>query len=590
MEWVGTTGFLAHVTTATSRSELLSLCAAPPRWRERFPGPWRSPQLRLASICRAIEFAVAAESNGARGRAVFYFDVAYREMESLTNDRRARDAIDTVFGRTDLASTAARELLLGAHIGFLKGYLAAAPEAPPEHRAFEHATWAERAMSLASLDPDEESAALVWLRHLRARAMQGARKHDEALGLMEEGLSRSSPAYFKDAYIEAVYERAIGTLPEGAATEQRLDAAPLAEAVARLYAVLDKLDDRALALLRLGELSRRQVDGAAAAQSLGGRVALLQRAVDADPFNLQAYAIDTPSRLALAEAQEQMARLEEQAAAEGKVLNEQGNVLKRDIMHGFDEARGYLRSEESSRVRQMWQKTWAVELWSRLGLPRAPGWEKRAGALTDALGRALVRSDLDAPAFAQTFAEEVRQTADLEGIDAAALAARLVDIQHVAEPPPTPVDPIEPQTIEKVRPLSAAEHVKSSGEDLADWLFSHRGTATRWTMAAAIALVASAAVLTSYNAYAQWGRQELFTRVMSAARDRQYTEVTELASQYLERKPLNSRRELDEAVEQAYAEALVHLFAASFAEPPPVVIRAAERYRELVPHAQEERR
>ena len=357
----------------------------------------------------------------------------------------------------------------------------------------------------------------------------------------------------------------------------------------RFRRVFDTLSDRPLAWERLAQLYCHQIGALSDGEAPGSRIAILQRAVDADPFNLATHSLDVQSRFALAESQEAIARIEAEAAAEGKVLNEKGLSLKNSVMNGFVEARTYLKSEAAAAAHHAARTEWARTVRTGLSLTDTDAPQQRLD-LMDAIGAALVRCELDAPTFAATLADELSARPDLHDLDASFIATRLVELKGAPPQPAVHVEPVVPGIIQASQPLTVAEDRAVPGaEDLADWLFSGQGLITRWSMAAATVLVMTAAGLTGYNIYVESHRQTLFPRVMAAARDTDYEAVADLAAQFLSRRPLNGREHLDRAVEQVYAEALVNWFAQSTGEPSPSLLRAAQNYRELVDEPKEER-
>jgi hypothetical protein len=208
----------------------------------------------------------------------------------------------------------------------------------------------------------------------------------------------------------------------------------------------------------------------------------------------------------------------------------------------------------------------------------------------DAIGSALVRGELDDPAFTSTLAEEMTAKPGLRDLDASVLVARLVELEGRLPQPAGQTVHVVPAIVPTSAPLPIAEGAPVRGsEDLADWLFSRQGLITRWSIAAAMLFVMSATVLTGYNSHDESTRQALFPRVMAAVHDNDDQLVVELAAQFLSQRPLARRGRVDQAVEQAYGEALINLFARSHGEPSPSLVRGAERYRQLVGQPQEER-
>jgi hypothetical protein len=573
-------------------ARLMRLAAAPPAWHERFRGRWQSPELRLLRVLRALRAGVAAEINGVRERADFYFDVALDEFAELCADRHPFEALSEKCGGVDLCVAAGHELFLQTHVGFIAGRLQLHSSPSPDGRVLRHAAWAERALPFAGLSVDDESEARAWLRQLEIAALQRIGRHDEALGAFERSLESSSPAYFKDAYVQALAGSTIAALDEADSDEaKRNNAATLTSALARFGRAFDKLADRPLAWERLAELSWRRVAALSAEEPPGGRLAIFQRAVDADPFNLAIHGLDVQTRFAVADLQDRIARIEADAAAEGKMLNDKGQAIKRDAFNAFAEARTYLNSHDAAALQRAARESQARRIWARLGLTLEDAAPQRALALIDAIGTALAHSELDSPAFVAALAEELRARPSLHDLDAAAVATHLRAIRSTTLQPASPAEPVVPQIVSTSEPLATADdRVVAGTEDLVDWLFSGRGLKTRLSLAAAAVVVTAAATLTGYNSYVEATRQALFPRIMAAARDNDYQNVTRMADQFLSRRPLNGGRQLDTAVEQAYSEALVNLFAQSPDVPSPSLVHAAQRYRQLVAEPQEERR
>jgi tetratricopeptide (TPR) repeat protein len=572
-------------------AKLIRLAAAPPAWHQRFRGRWQSPESRFLRVLRALKAGVAAETNGVHERADFYFDVALDEFAELSADPHLFEALSEKCGGFDLRVAAAQELFLQTHVGFIAGRLQLHSAPSPDRRVLKHAAWAERALTFAGLSIDEESAARAWLRQLEIAALQRAGRHDEALGAFERSLESSSPAYFKDAYVEAVAGSTIAALDDTDSDEaNRNNAGTLTGALARFGRVFDKLLDRPLAWERLAELSWRRVAALSAEQPPGDRIAIFQRAVDADPFNLAIHELDVRARFAVADLQDRIARIEAEAAAEGKVLNDKGQAIKRDAVNAFAEARNYLRSHDAAALQRAARESQARTIWTRLGLTLEDAAPQRALALIDAIGTALARSELDSTAIVAALAEELRARPGLHDLDASVVATRLLAIRSTPLQPASPAEPVVPQIVRSSEPLTIADdRVVAGWEDLVDWLFSGRGLKTRLSLAAGAVVVAAAATLTGYNSYVEATRQALFPRIMAAARDNDYQSVARMADQFLSRRPLNGGRQLDRAVEHAYSEALVNLFAQSPEVPSPSLVHAAQRYRQLVGEPQEER-
>jgi hypothetical protein len=177
----------------------------------------------------------------------------------------------------------------------------------------------------------------------------------------------------------------------------------------------------------------------------------------------------------------------------------------------------------------------------------------------------------------------------LRELDASTIASRLVALPSDVTPPAQPADPVVPKMLEgrELPPVSDGVPVRGS-EDVSDWLFSRHGLLTRWSIATAVFLVVSATALTGYSRSVESDRQALFPRVLAAARQKEDEHVVDLAAQFLARRPIAGRNQLDRTVEQVYAEALVNLFARNPGEPSPALVHAAHTYRQLVgqPHGE----
>jgi hypothetical protein len=152
------------------------------------------------------------------------------------------------------------------------------------------------------------------------------------------------------------------------------------------------------------------------------------------------------------------------------------------------------------------------------------------------------------------------------------------------------IDSTQNTTTRIPEPLSVAEErVVPGAEDFIDWLFSTHGLATRWALGIAAVILMIAGILTFYNAKVNSDREALFLRVMAAAGENRHDSVVDLSAQFLSKRPLSGRSHHDETVEQAYAEALVNLFAQSAGEPSPSLILAAQQYSRLVREPKGER-
>src|SRR5262249_25893437 len=152
-----------------------------------------------------------------------------------------------------------------------------------------------------------------------------------------------SPDDFKDACIQVLHESAVNGLTAGeSADARRLNALSLERALARMRGLFERISDRPLAWTQLGDLYARKVAALSDLESTGPRIAALQRAADVDPFDVSVHALDMQSRLALVEARDQIAKLEADGVAQGKVLNDKGRSMKLQLETGFNEAARYL--------------------------------------------------------------------------------------------------------------------------------------------------------------------------------------------------------------------------------------------------------
>lgn len=570
-------------------ADLIRAAAAAPTWRERLTGPWQKPEVRLIRVLRSLRAGVTAEAQGVHERADFYFENAGAEFERLCANERIWQALSSKLGAADIRTATARELLLQTHVGFIGAYQNDKPESVD--RLLKHAMWAQRAVRFAGMSIEEAAATRTWLRNLEINELQRAGRHQDALTAFERALEAQSPDSFKDTYIQTFYDQTMAALTAGDSDgDKQRNEEVLAAALARFARVFAYVSNRPIAWERLADLYARRVSAFSDELAPGTRIAILQRAVDADPFNVTTQSVDVQTRFVLSAMQEQIARLEQEAAAEGKTLNEKGVSLKNSLMNGFVEARGYLQSQEAAAIQHAARTAWSGRLWIGIGLTESEGWQERALGLMDAIGSALTRGDLNDPAFASTLAGEITARPGLDDFDASAIAARLIELEGRLPQPDGQSDPVVPATVQTSAPLPIAEGARVRGsEDLGDWLFSRQGLITRWSIAAAAVFMVSATVLTGYNSHIESARQALLPRVMTAVGDNDDELVIDLAAQFLSRRPLTSRGDVDQTVEQAYAEALINLFARSPGEPSPSLVRAAERYRQLVGQPQEER-
>jgi hypothetical protein len=570
--------------------ELVRLAAARPTWRERLAGPFQAAETRLLRLLRAVRTGTSAEMDGRHQRADFYFDIACGELERLCRRRRACDALSAACGVPDIRAAITRELFLATHAGFIHGYLRMKGETS-DARIQKHAAWADRAVRLAGLSAEETAAARAWLWNHVIVALQRTGARGEALEVFERALEPSSPGWFKDGYVRGLWEQTTNGLEEGEADGQHeRNGVRIGEALTRFRRVFGNVSDRPLAWERLADLHRRQIAALPDTDMPGRRIAVLQRAVDADPFDLATHTLDVQARFALNDLQEQIARVEQEAAAQGKVLNDKGLALKAGAAGGFDEACTYLASAESSTIQQSARTAWAAQIWAGLGLPQEEGWQQQAIAVLDATGAALVRCELTAPAFAAALDAELDTRAGLRDRDAAALVQGLLSLQGAVPSPAPRADPADPASLESTAALPVAGDRGIPGsEDFRDWFFSPKGVATRVSLVAAAVLLITASALTTYGRYVEGQRLELFPLVLAAARENEHERVTELAARFLSKRPLNGRGQMDQAVEQAYAEALVGWFARSAGPPSPSLIRAARMYQQLVGDPMEER-
>jgi hypothetical protein len=540
-----------------------------------------------------VKAGISAESGGIHERADFYFENAYSEFTALGAADRMWDALSARFGCADARADTARELFVQVHTGFIKGYVQLNSAPPLGHRVLKHVTWAERALKSSGLTGQEESFARAWLCQFEIDALTRAGKHNEALAAFERSLDLSSPASFKEAYIEAVYEFTMrdlnGGKPDGeAANERDVNSEGFQAGVARFRAVFNSIADRPLAFKRLADLSWHEITTVSAASVPS--LATFQRAVEADPFNLGTHKLDVQTRFAVTDLQETLVRVEAEAAAEEKVLNEKGLSLKASVINSLASADAYLRSKEATTIQYARKKATARDIWSLLMLPQYGSWDQRALDLVDAIGAALVTTDLNAPRFPAALAKEQSVRPSLAGLDVASIARRLLEVNGAL---PSPVEQTEAPVaavIQEAEPLPVTEQrLVPGGEDFADWLFSTYGLATRWALAVAAIISIIAGSLTLYNAKVSSDREALFPRVMAAARENQHDIVLDLAAQFLSKRPLSGRSHRDERVEQVYAEALVNLFMQSADEPSPSLILAAQQYSRLVREPKGER-
>jgi hypothetical protein len=205
MERIFPAGCLTATPNGDSLAEKLFIKAAtPPTWRDRFGGRWQAPETRFLRVLRAIDAGISAESRGIRERADFYFENAYSEFTRFAAIDRIWDALSTRFGCADARAATARELFVQVHSGFIKGYLDLNSATAHGSRLLKHVTWAERALKFAGLAAQEELSARAWLSKFEIDALTRAGKHNESLAAFERSLGPSSPASFKDAYIETV--------------------------------------------------------------------------------------------------------------------------------------------------------------------------------------------------------------------------------------------------------------------------------------------------------------------------------------------------------------------------------------------------
>ena len=422
-------------------SDLSAALAAPPSWRERLGTRWLRRTLQPIRIYRAFIHGAEAEADGLHARAAFYFETACDELERVSDRLRVRKHFGAA-DEPDVAAIAARNLLR-IHVRFFLGY--AAREQPrPGDRALTHVTWAERVLPLAVMPHEDTLRWQLWLRRQTIAAFAGAARHDEALSLFETTLVQSSPDDFKDSYIEAFRAHALAGLGDAETDEQkRAHGKSIDASLKRLRGFFTILADRPLALECLADLLRRRV-ALFVDESTSTRLELLQRAVDADPFNHDLHALDTQSRIALADAQHHVQQLEVQAAVEGKQFDEKGMVLRNEIMSAFQAARRYLQSDDSRTVQQAAMRMWSAERWSALELPQDEGWRTRATTLTKAIAAALCREELASDAFASTLAEEMAGAKELAELDAPAIAARLIALEGLASPAIAPITPVAP--------------------------------------------------------------------------------------------------------------------------------------------------
>jgi hypothetical protein len=581
--------FPAGCLTAEPHGDALPaelLVRATPGWRKLFGRRWQTPEIRFLRVLRSLQAGISAERRGIHERADFYFENAYNEFAQLGAGGRIWEGLSSRLGCTDARAVTARELFFQAHAGIIKGYLELNSSPMHRSRLLKHVIWAERALKFAGLTAQEEASARAWLSKFEIDALTRAGKHNESLAAFERSLGPSSPASFKDAYIETVYEFTTRQLnrsePGGeAAGERDVNSEAFHAGVARFQGMFSSIADRPLAFERLAELSSCEIT-AVSSVSIPS-LATFQRAVDADPFNLNTHNVDVQTRFALTDLQETVARVEAEAAAEQKVLNAEGLSLKSSVTNSIASVDAYIRSKEAALIQYARKTATARGIWSLLALPQNDSWEQRALDLVDAIGASLVSTDLNAPGFPAALAKEQSAKPSLAGLDVASIARRLLEVKGALPPIAEQADPPLPAIIVEAEALPVTEErLVPGGEDFADWLFSTYGLATRWALGVATVISLIAGSLTFYNAKVNAVREALFPRVMAAARESRYDTVVDLSARFLSGRPLSGRSHRDEIVEQAYAEALVNLFAQSPGQPSPSLIVAAQQYSRLV--------
>lgn len=376
--------------------------------------------------------------------------------------------------------------------------------------------------------------------------------------------------------------------PDGkTADESDVNSEAFHAGVARFRGMFNSIADRPLAFERLAELSSREIT--AVSGTFIPSLATFQRAVDADPFNLGTHNVDVQTRFVVTDLQEKLARVETELAAEQKVLNAEGLSLKSSVTNSIDSVDAYLRSKEAALIQYARKKTTASGIWSLLALPQDDSWEQRALDLVDAIGATLVSTDLNAPGFPAALAKEQSVNPSLASLDVASIAGRLLEVKG-ALPPAEQADPPLAAIIVEAEPLPVTEvRLVPGGEDFTDWLFSTYGLATRWALGVAVMFSLIAGSLTFYNVKVTADRETLFPRLMAAAHESHHDTVVDLSARFLSNRPLSGRGHRDDMVEQAYAEALVNLFAQSAGAPPASLIVAAQQYSRLVREPKGER-
>jgi len=570
-------------------ARLMRVAAAAPRLSERMTTLWHTPETRMVRLLRSLRAGVIAEMERVYERADFYFETAAEEFERLCARRRICNALSAQYGVSDIREAIARELFLETHVRFVAAYQAL--NGALGDRLPNHARWAERALRFASMPAESGSAVRAWLRIVETRALQRSGKPQATLAVFEAGLERQSPDYFKDAYVQTLYEQTIAALKDGDSdADKQANEKILAAALDRFLRAFDTVSDRDSAWERLADLYRRRIAAFSGNESLSACIATVQRAVDSDPFNLGIQSLDVQLRVALSEQQSEIARVEQEAAAQGKTLNEKGVALRNSLLNGFADARSYLASAQAASIQDAARTACARRLWAAIGLTDRDDWRQHGLALIDATARALLRCEREDALFASTLSVEITSNPDLRALDASMIAARLAALRGDLTQAAQPADPVVPPIVESCEPLVVAdgEPVRGS-EDLSDWLFSRHGLLARCSIAAAVFFVVSATALTGYSRSVESDRQALFPRVMAAARDKDEELVVDLAARFLTRRPISGRSQLDRTVEQVYAEALVNLFARTPGEPSPTLVHAAQIYRRLVVQPHEER-
>lgn len=543
----------------------------------------RDPEQRFISFLRTFSTGVDAERAANYSRADFYLEFAHNQFASFARNARFVAAIAARSGREDFIQATASELLLETHAAFLKGY--SSDDAAETHRirAQRHSGWVEHALPFTGLAPERQSEIRAWLHEHEIAAAEACGNRDAALTLFEQSLDRHSPLPFKNRYIECLFSKTLSELSSGEEEAQRsADAAVLEAAIQRFARFFDRVADAPLAFERLAELVKRRIAALVDAEDPGPRLAAFQRAVDADPFDLAIQAADVQWRFALSEAQEKFRELEAEAAAEGKVLNQQGVALRSMYTRGFEGASAYLASAQAKTVQAGLRNLTAHRLWRVLELPADPGWENRAVSLADAVGGSLAGFDVDDPGFVGALETALQSKSDIATLNARDIADRL---RHA--PPDTPdresAQASVPSIVRSVVPFTPSRTTGvQTAEDFADWFFSPAGVSTRWASGIASVLLLLAAGLTVYDVKVSSTRDSLYPQIVRAARENRHEVVIQLAPEFLSARPLSGRTHSDEAVRQAYAEAVVALVAGSPGAPDQSLIQAAQRYAQVV--------